>query len=95
MAKVLALWHRVRRWPYGGRLFGRIVSMQAPYFATIAPTVVEKLPASQSVHVALPLVVLYFPATQAVHGQVVQPGAASTPGSAYNDGVDRKKNGSS
>ena len=41
MASVLALWQRVRRWPMGGRLFGRLVSMQAPYFATIAPTVVE------------------------------------------------------
>ena len=34
--------------------------------ALLAPTVVEKLPASQSEHAALPLVVLYFPATQAV-----------------------------
>jgi hypothetical protein len=29
---------------------------------------VEYVPAPQSVHAALPLVVLYFPATQAVHG---------------------------
>ncbi len=37
---------------------------QAP--ALLAPTAVEKLPAPQSVQAALPLVVLYFPATQAV-----------------------------
>jgi hypothetical protein len=35
---------------------------------TLAPTVVEYVAVPQSVHVALPLVVLYFPATQAVHG---------------------------
>jgi len=35
--------------------------------ATVAPTVVENVPAAQSVHAALPVAVLYLPATQAVH----------------------------
>ena len=33
----------------------------------MAPRVTENVPALQSVHVALPVTVLYFPATQAVH----------------------------
>ena len=33
----------------------------------MAPRVTENVPAPQSVHVALPVTVLYFPATQAVH----------------------------
>jgi hypothetical protein len=36
--------------------------------ALLAPETPEYLPVPQSVHVALPLVVLYFPATQPVHG---------------------------
>ena len=36
--------------------------------AIIAPTVVEYVPAAQSVQTALPVAILYFPATQAVHG---------------------------
>jgi len=35
--------------------------------ATVAPTVVENVPVPQSLHAALPVVVLYLPATQAVH----------------------------
>jgi hypothetical protein len=35
--------------------------------ATVAPTVVENVPAPQSVHATLPVAVLYLPATQAVH----------------------------
>ncbi len=36
--------------------------------ASVAPTDIEYVPVKQSVHAALPLIVLYFPATQAVHG---------------------------
>jgi hypothetical protein len=36
--------------------------------ASVAPVLVENVPAPQSVHAALPLLVLYFPATHAVHG---------------------------
>lgn len=39
--------------------------------ATVAPTVVEYVPAVQSVHAALPVVGLYLPAAQAVHVVVV------------------------
>ena len=35
--------------------------------ATVAPTVVEYVPAPQSVQTALPVAILYLPATQAVH----------------------------
>ena len=35
--------------------------------AIVAPTDIEYVPAKQSVHAALPLIVLYFPATQEVH----------------------------
>ncbi len=36
--------------------------------ATVAPVVVEYVPAPQSVHAALPVIFLCFPATQATHG---------------------------
>jgi hypothetical protein len=36
--------------------------------ALVAPVVVEYVPVPQSAHAALPLAILYFPATQAVHG---------------------------
>jgi hypothetical protein len=36
--------------------------------ATVAPAVVEYVPAPQSVHAALPVAVLYLPAAQAAHG---------------------------
>ena len=36
--------------------------------ATVAPTVVEYVPAPQSVHTSLPVAILYFPATHAAHG---------------------------
>ncbi len=36
--------------------------------SSVAPVLVEYLPAAQSVHATLPLVVLYLPAAQAVHG---------------------------
>lgn len=35
--------------------------------ASVAPTAMEYVPAKQSVHATLPLIVLYFPATQEVH----------------------------
>ena len=35
--------------------------------AIVAPTVVEYVAAAQSVHTALPVAILYLPATQAVH----------------------------
>jgi len=56
--------------------------------ATVARVLVEKVPAKQSVHAALPLLVLYFPATQPLHGppfgpekpaQHVQAAAAELP----------------
>jgi len=36
--------------------------------ASVAPAVVEYVPVKQSVHTALPLIVLYFPATHEAHG---------------------------
>ncbi len=36
--------------------------------ATVAPTVAENVPAAQSVHAAVPVMILYLPATQVVHG---------------------------
>jgi len=38
--------------------------------ATVAPTVVEYVAAPQSLHAALPVAILYLPATQAAHGPV-------------------------
>jgi hypothetical protein len=35
--------------------------------ASVAPTVVEYVPAAQSAHTALPVPILYLPATHAVH----------------------------
>ncbi len=34
---LLALYHRMQRWPFGGWLFSRAVCFKAPYFATISP----------------------------------------------------------
>jgi acyl-coenzyme A thioesterase PaaI-like protein len=34
---VLALWHKMRRWPAGTWLFSRAVCFKAPYFGTIHP----------------------------------------------------------
>ncbi len=45
-----------------------LVGQARQVVATVAPTVVEYVPAPQSMQVALPVVVLYLPATQAVHG---------------------------
>jgi hypothetical protein len=39
----------------------------------VAPRVSEYVPAPQSVHVAVPVSILYFPATQAVHGPPLGP----------------------
>ena len=36
--------------------------------ASVAPVLAEYVPAPQSVHPALPAIILYFPATQAAHG---------------------------
>ncbi len=41
--------------------------------AQCAPTVVEYVPAPQSVHTALPVAILYLPATQAVHAPPAGP----------------------
>jgi hypothetical protein len=38
--------------------------------ATVAATIVEYVAAAQSAHNALPVAILYWPATQAVHGGV-------------------------
>lgn len=36
-SSVLALYHRITRWPFGHWLFSRAVCLKAPYFASIAP----------------------------------------------------------
>lgn len=43
MPKLLALYQKLTRWPFGTWLFSRAVCWQAPYFATISPrfTVLE------------------------------------------------------
>ena len=41
--------------------------------AAVAPTVVETVPAPQSLHAALPVAILYLPATQAVHTSPLGP----------------------
>ncbi len=41
--------------------------------SVVAPTVVEYVPAAQSVHTALPVAILYLPATQEVHGPPLGP----------------------
>ena len=40
-APILALYTRLTRWPAGHWLFSRAVCFKAPYFATIAPTIVR------------------------------------------------------
>ncbi|WP_049623233.1 hotdog fold domain-containing protein [Frateuria defendens] len=42
---VLAMWRRLRRWPCGGWLFTRAVCLKAPYFASIAPRILQLEPA--------------------------------------------------
>jgi acyl-coenzyme A thioesterase PaaI-like protein len=44
MTPVLALYRRFTRWPLGHWLFSRAVCFKAPYFATIAPTIVRLEP---------------------------------------------------
>jgi uncharacterized protein (TIGR00369 family) len=44
MTPVLALYNRFSRWPLGQWLFSRAVCFKAPYFATIAPTIVRLEP---------------------------------------------------
>ena len=41
--------------------------------STVAPTVAEYVPAPQSVQTALPVAILYFPATHATHGPPLGP----------------------
>ena len=50
-----------------------LVGQARQVVATVAPTVVEYLPAPQLVHTAVPVVFLYVPATQAVHGPPLGP----------------------
>lgn len=42
--KVLALYHRTRRYPFGQKIFSIIVSRMAPYFGTIKPLITELRP---------------------------------------------------
>ena len=42
--QVLAAYDRLRRWPAGRWLFTRLVCLKAPYFASIAPRIVELVP---------------------------------------------------
>jgi acyl-coenzyme A thioesterase PaaI-like protein len=44
MTPILALYNRFSRWPLGQWLFSRAVCFKAPYFATIAPTIVRLEP---------------------------------------------------
>jgi uncharacterized protein (TIGR00369 family) len=44
MTPVLALYNKFSRWPLGQWLFSRAVCFKAPYFATIAPTIVRLEP---------------------------------------------------
>jgi uncharacterized protein (TIGR00369 family) len=44
MTPVLALYRKFTRWPLGHWLFSRAVCFKAPYFATIAPTIVNLEP---------------------------------------------------
>ena len=37
MSAALRLWQRCSRWPAGRWLYGRLICLKAPYFATIAP----------------------------------------------------------
>ena len=41
--------------------------------AVVAATTAEYVPAAQSVHRAMPVTILYFPATHAVHGPPAGP----------------------
>jgi acyl-coenzyme A thioesterase PaaI-like protein len=38
---VLALWRKMQRWPAGAWIFSRAVCFKAPYFGSIAPTIVK------------------------------------------------------
>ena len=44
MTPVLALYRKFSRWPLGQWLFSRAVCFKAPYFSTIAPTIVRLEP---------------------------------------------------
>ena len=44
MTPVLALYRKFTKWPLGQWLFSRAVCFKAPYFATIAPTIVKLEP---------------------------------------------------
>jgi acyl-coenzyme A thioesterase PaaI-like protein len=44
MTRLLALYRKLSRWPLGAWLFSRAVCFKAPYFATIAPTIVRLEP---------------------------------------------------
>ncbi|MDO1527672.1 hotdog fold domain-containing protein [Fulvimonas sp. R45] len=44
MSAALKLWSRLSRWPGGAWLYGRLICLRAPYFATIAPRFVRLEP---------------------------------------------------
>lgn len=41
MNKSLKLYYQLSRFPYGNRLFSRVLTFKAPYFATIHPKVID------------------------------------------------------
>lgn len=41
---LLAMYHKIGRWPLGRLIFSRIFARKAPYFASIRPTVTELRP---------------------------------------------------
>ncbi|QYJ94726.1 hotdog fold domain-containing protein [Shewanella spartinae] len=42
--RVMALYHRLTKWPLGHKFFSLMVSRMAPYFATVKPLVTELRP---------------------------------------------------
>lgn len=44
MASTLELWRKLERLPLGNRLFSAAISLRAPYFRTVLPTVTELRP---------------------------------------------------
>jgi hypothetical protein len=47
---VLSLWKRFDRFPFGKRLFSRLVCFRAPYFGSIRPRFVELRPGCCKIH---------------------------------------------
>ncbi|MFD1858780.1 DUF4442 domain-containing protein [Aeromicrobium camelliae] len=52
MSSTLGLYRRVTRLPYGDRIFSRMFSLKAPYFATVRPQVTAMRPHFAEVAIA-------------------------------------------